>query len=345
MGDGRPDFRSKPHTDIPADLSDKDRFALIAHRGVPEAQVIALMDIVARLLAGEILAAAFKVKRTHRRIPVARPEQKGLDRLPHGGGIGFFGRKPAPAGESGGDVLKVADDDKIEGIAECRTFLIGGAAGQCFQRRFKPFLIDVYYFLVRVEAVEIQHAVIYPHAGNLDEEGKEFDLFTGDKVDLDHLFTFVEIGVDEPRYRRIGPDRVFEACRTEMAFHLIAIDIEKTTPHGIHHFQRGEAVRIRGLVKKIEGLLALVFNLHPDRLNFFFDQVNVEQGPDFLGGGNGHRHTHIGVRLRYRPVAEADRVDGFRVVGGPCLQSGAAGEHRRQKKDGNGICGPPQPRH
>ena len=49
-------------TYIPANLSDPHQLIMIAHRAEPEAQVIALVYIVACLLQCEILGAAIQVQ-------------------------------------------------------------------------------------------------------------------------------------------------------------------------------------------------------------------------------------------------------------------------------------------
>ena len=66
----------KTDADVTADLADKDRLSFIPHRASPKPQMVAFVDIMAGLLAGEFLVPAVKVERAHGGIPVAGPKQE-----------------------------------------------------------------------------------------------------------------------------------------------------------------------------------------------------------------------------------------------------------------------------
>jgi hypothetical protein len=64
MGHWRPDFRSEPHPDIPADLTYPDRFSFKAHWTQPGPKMVTLMYSVARFLPGKILLSFIEIERT-----------------------------------------------------------------------------------------------------------------------------------------------------------------------------------------------------------------------------------------------------------------------------------------
>ena len=60
-----------PAADVAADLADPHLLAMVAERAKPESQVVALMDVVARLLQREVLGPAEHVEIAHRCVRVA----------------------------------------------------------------------------------------------------------------------------------------------------------------------------------------------------------------------------------------------------------------------------------
>src|SRR5678816_2625540 len=126
---------SEPAGYVAADLAHPDGLAVVEHRAPPEAQVVALMDIVARLLQPDVLRPAKQVEVADRRVRVSLPRHSGSHYPHHRALPGYFRRAPAAAHQRGEGVLDTADDDEVERVAIARPILIRGATRQGFQRR------------------------------------------------------------------------------------------------------------------------------------------------------------------------------------------------------------------
>ena len=138
-----------PAADVAADLADPDLLAVVTHRAAPEAQVIALVDVVARLLQRKVLWAPIQVQVADRRVRVTFPCQRGTDHLHHRARPGRFARAPAPANERRKGVFDASDDHQIERIAVLGAALVGHAAGQCLECREERLVIGKFDDVLR----------------------------------------------------------------------------------------------------------------------------------------------------------------------------------------------------
>ena len=110
--------------DVAADLADPHLLAVIAHRAQPQPQVVALVDVVARLLQGEVLRAAEQVEVAHRRIGVALAGQRGASPSSGSSPTTFLGRPPAAPREGGEGVVEPAHDHQVERVTVLRAVLV-----------------------------------------------------------------------------------------------------------------------------------------------------------------------------------------------------------------------------
>ena len=62
MGNRRPGFGGEAHTNVAADLTDKNRLAFKPHRCKPQAQVVSFVDTAAWFLARQILMATESIQ-------------------------------------------------------------------------------------------------------------------------------------------------------------------------------------------------------------------------------------------------------------------------------------------
>src|SRR4029453_3287824 len=98
--------RPEPHTPAPE-----------AQRRQPEAEGVALVDGVPRLLESRLLTTPEYVERAHGRVAVAPAERERLERFPHGTGSQRFGDVPPGANERAADLVGRADQHEIQRVA------------------------------------------------------------------------------------------------------------------------------------------------------------------------------------------------------------------------------------
>ena len=129
--------------DVAADLAHPHLLAVVAHRAQPEPQVVALVDVVARLLQREVLGPAEHVEVAHRCVRVALAGQRGCHHLHDRPRPLLLGWAPAATRERREGVVEAAHDHQIERIAVLRAILVGHAARQRLERRAKGGVIGV----------------------------------------------------------------------------------------------------------------------------------------------------------------------------------------------------------
>src|SRR5262245_53721656 len=103
--------------DVAADRPEPHLPALEAQGRQPEAEVVALVDGVPSLLESRILTTPEHVERAHGRVAVALAERERFQRSPHGTGTHRFRDMPSGAHERAADLVWLADQDEIEGVA------------------------------------------------------------------------------------------------------------------------------------------------------------------------------------------------------------------------------------
>src|SRR5262249_20235610 len=147
--------------DVAADRPEPHVPSPEAQRRQPEAEVVALMDGVPRLLESRILTTPEHVERAHGRVAVAPAERERLQRLPHGTGPQRFRDVPPGANERAADLVGRADQDEIQGVAA------PGAVAPCRAPRKsfecapqRGFVIELDDLIRRVERGEIYGVVV-----------------------------------------------------------------------------------------------------------------------------------------------------------------------------------------
>ena len=115
----------KSAADVAADLTDQHRQASEGHRRQPQAQVVAVVDVGAHLLKGDVLRPAIDVEVADGRIAVGATEDAedpGLE-----GGPRAHRRRRIPAGteECRPHGLGIADDHQIERVARLAAVGVG----------------------------------------------------------------------------------------------------------------------------------------------------------------------------------------------------------------------------
>src|SRR6478735_12390557 len=95
----------QPTADVAADLAHPDGLAVVEHRAAPKAQMITLMDTVARLLQRDVLRPAKKIQVADRRVRVSLPRQSGFHRPHHRALPGRLRRTPATTHQRGEGVF------------------------------------------------------------------------------------------------------------------------------------------------------------------------------------------------------------------------------------------------
>src|SRR5262245_13376477 len=102
--------------DVAADRPEPHVPSLEAQRRQPEAEMVALVDGVPRLLESRVLTTPEHVERAHGRVAVALAERERLQRSPHGTGPHCFGDLPPGANERAPDLVGRSDQDEIQGV-------------------------------------------------------------------------------------------------------------------------------------------------------------------------------------------------------------------------------------
>ena len=199
--------------DVATDLAHPDLLAMVAHRTQPEPQVVALVDVVARLLQGEVLRAAEQVEIADRRVGVALAGERGGHHLHDRSRPLLLGRAPAAPRKRREGIVETAHDHQVERVAVLRAVLVGHAARQRLERRSKRGVIGVVHDLpgrIDLAPEHFAHAVIGAEAGHEGEDREGSCPPVGDQVDLHELETFVEVGQDESRARGAGRNGIAE---------------------------------------------------------------------------------------------------------------------------------------
>src|SRR5262245_34423820 len=112
-----PGARREVDADISADRPEVDLPAPIAQRREPQAQMVTLMDRIARLLEAGVLTAPEHIERAHRCIPVAATEQEGFERSPGRAGAERLGDLPIAGDKRTADLVAVPDQDEVDRVS------------------------------------------------------------------------------------------------------------------------------------------------------------------------------------------------------------------------------------
>ena len=160
--------------------------------------------------------------------------------------------------------------------------------------------------------------------GNFNEEGKKFNVFGGDQINLDDLFPLIEIGKDKPGHGGVGQNRVFEGHGAKMIFDQSAVFREKTRAIGVDRLQGRKVVRVDRGREQVVIVIAVVFDFHPYRLDLPADQVRLEQSLDFRAVGTAtdtrtSRSNRVCARSRNRTslTVSGAKDDGVRSAAQP----------------------------
>ena len=138
--------------DVAADLSRPHVLASIAQRAQPKSQVIALMNVVPRLLQRQVLRTTIQVEWADGGVAIALPGQRRSNHLVDRANPGCLGRTPAAPNQGGKSVLNPTDNDQIQWIAVAVTVLVGYATGQSLEGSPQNLrLIELLHLMVGVD--------------------------------------------------------------------------------------------------------------------------------------------------------------------------------------------------
>ncbi len=126
-GQGRR-FGRQLRADIATDLSHPYRMTPKGHRGQPEPEMIALVDVRARFLQADVLRSTEKVERAEGCIAVSRADQRGADRLQARAERPFGRFIPAGPHHAVLHGWIGSHQEEVDGIACLGCLLVGRAA-------------------------------------------------------------------------------------------------------------------------------------------------------------------------------------------------------------------------
>ena len=194
--------------------------------------MVALVDVVARLLQRDVLAPPEDVERADRRVAVLAAGQEGADGLEERCTRHDLGLVPAGSQEGVVDLAGRADHDEVERVGGALGLLVGGAAGLLGDGADERARVDVDDLVGRIEVRPVDFVVVDLQPGHGHEEGEGDELAGRHDVDVERLAALVEVREHEARTRlaRQQPDvegRVEEvAAALEIELVVVVFEVE-----------------------------------------------------------------------------------------------------------------------
>src|SRR5262245_14930803 len=309
--------------DVAADRPEPHVPSLEAQRRQPEAEMVALVDGVPRLLESRVLTTPEHVERAHGRVAVALAERERLQRSPHGTGPHCFGDLPPGANERAPDLVGRSDQDEIQGVAAPGAVAPRRASRESLecapQRGFVIHLDDP----VRgVERSEVDGVVVRADPRHFQQDMERMCLAFAVELYRDELRALVVVREHVPRLRPACRDLAVDRLLFEELVHPPIGGGAKGAVGLVRGLARREVGRIDGGREQVEGDRAPVLDLDPDRLDASGGEIDAEvlAALDRTEGGDADAHG----TLRLGP----DSWQEGRWIGGLRMRGAAADQQR-----------------
>ena len=223
--DRGPEVTGQLHADVPADVANPDRLALMGDRRQPEPHVVSLIDDVACFLKADVLVPPEEVETRHGCVAIGRTEHEGFGDAPGGSG-GELRRDVPVAGDEGrSNGVQAAHQDDIDGVARPPVRRSRAA------RQVPQPLLQLVVIQGRCGSkTDLEEAVgVRLQTRDRDDEVEAFGLFaqcmgagarSPDQIDVERLEALIVMRVDEAGRRFAGLDEWLDLQRAQSGVEL-----------------------------------------------------------------------------------------------------------------------------